>query len=276
MTFSAPRRGALPPEGPLTIAGITLPAGVHIYGKEGENPDQPVAWFTSGPFDDPIDIMDAVHTLAAHFPETGLWPLTVTGLDDSLERPWLDGELLGAWQPSDHSFNAEEYLLSEMDPDILEEDPEYAEYYAGLTPINEVKALHPEVSAPFPAADELYIPWNPETQQIGILLVPATSPADALEPLGWLGPTNHGLEGIGIAQVAKSWEERFHLTVLGASFDVLCFQFPEGGLDRDALVALCAEIYKACPDDYDQNNYTNPQEYIDQKASAPLFRLWWD
>lgn len=269
MTFSSPMRGSLPPEGPLSLCGVDLPAGVHLRPGAGlGDVDVPCAWVTAAPV--PAESLAVlVQGLAAGFESTGLWPIAMVGFEPSLGRLSMDGQLMGRDEDSD--FDVEAFLLSPDEPG----DPAYAGYLASLAPINEVTALGGPVQAEAARADQLVIPWGAD-EGVCLALVPATSPADTLASLGWMGPANYGLEGAGIARIVASWEERYHLTVTGLGFDLLALQFPADGLAHDDLVTLLAEVHRACPDSYDQGGFADVASYIVQMAQGVGCVLWWD
>lgn len=109
MTPSTPlrstTRGDVPPEGPLRLGGIDLPAGLHVRPADDADFDAvdavaavsdapPCAWVTDGAVE--ADLVEQwVRRLASRFEDTGLWPIAVTGYDDGFERPWRSGEVLG-------------------------------------------------------------------------------------------------------------------------------------------------------------------------------------
>ena len=202
-------RGEVPPEGPLRLGGIDLPAGVHVR-----------------PADDNAD------------------------------------------------FDVEAFLLSPGELDGVE-DPEIVDYLESIAPIAMVRELGGPVAAPPAGPQDLLVPWG-DARPVALALIPAVSPADALTTLGWTGPANYGLAGAGIARIAVSWEERYHLTPVGINFDLLMLQMPPRGLSRPEVMSLLAEVYRACPDSYEQSGFPDLAAFVRSVESHPVLGLWWD
>lgn len=263
-------RGPVPPEGPLHVHGLDLPPGVHIRPDVlADGNDAPCAWVTRDPVDhDALQLW--IRHLAAHFAETGLWPITASGSGGDLGDPWHEGLVMG---PVDDDFDAEAFLLAPRDPQDLE-DSRYAAYLESIAPIATVRALGGPVASPPPRADELLVRRTDEP--MALALIPATSPADCLAALGWLGPANYEVEGAAIGRIAASWQERYHLVPVGIGLDVLSLQVPPQGLDRPELMNLLAEIYQDCPDIYDQGGYRSLEAFVEVMETAAVIDLWWD
>ena len=109
-------RGDVPPEGPLRLGGIDLPAGLHVRPADDDadfdavaavSDAPPCAWVTEDAVEAEL-VQQWVRHLASRFGDTGLWPIAVTGYDDGLERPWRSGEVLGPDEGSD--FDVEAFL----------------------------------------------------------------------------------------------------------------------------------------------------------------------
>ena len=270
MPLRSPSPGTVPPEGPLRLCGIDLPAGVHA-GPIEDGGIVPLAWMTAEPVE-PEPLLGWMRRLAAVFGQTGLWPVALAGHFDDLGNPWRSGELLGPGGNSD--FDVEDFLLSSTDPQDLA-DPEVAAYLETIAPIASVHRLGGPVAAPPAGADELIVPWD-GTDPLALGLVPATSPAGVLSGLGWLGPANYALEGEAIARIAASWQERYHLTLVGIGFDMLKLQLPPQGLTHHEPMDLLAEVYRVCPDDYEQSSFRDLESYIEFRKLSPVLGLWWD
>lgn len=202
-------RGDVPPEGPLRLGGIDLPAGLHVR-----------------PADDDAD------------------------------------------------FDVEAFLLSpgELEDD---EDPEIVDYLESIAPIATVRELGGPVAAPPAGPQDLLVPWG-DARPVALALIPALSPADALTTLGWMGPANYDLAGAAIARIAVSWEERYHLTPVGIDFDQLMLQMPPRGLSRPEVMSLLAEVYRVCPDSYEQSGFPDLAAFVRSVESYPVLGLWWD
>ena len=277
-------RGDVPPEGPLRLGGIDLPAGVHVrpaddaadFDAAAVSDAPPCAWVTEEAVETGL-AQQWVRHLASRFGDTGLWPIAVTGIaatgyDDGLERPWRSGEVLGPDEGSD--FDVEAFLLSPGELDGVE-DPEIVDYLESIAPIATVRELGGPVAAPPAGPQDLLVPWG-DARPVALALIPATSPADALTTLGWLGPANYDLEGAAIARIAVSWEERYHLTPVGIDFDLLMLQMPPRGLSRPEVMSLLAEVYRVCPDSYEQSGFPDLAAFVRSVESYPVLGLWWD
>ena len=284
MTPNAPlrstTRGDVPPEGPLRLGGIDLPAGLHVRPADDDadfdavaavSDAPPCAWVTEEAVETGL-VQQWVRHLASRFGDTGLWPIAVTGYDDGLERPWRSGEVLGPDEGSD--FDVEAFLLSPGELDGVE-DPEIVDYLESIAPIATVRELGGPVAAPPAGPQDLLVPWG-DARPVALALIPAVSPADALTTLGWMGPANYGLAGAGIARIAVSWEERYHLTPVGIDFDLLMLQMPPRGLSRPEVMSLLAEVYRVCPDSYEQSGFPDLAAFVRSVESYPVLGLWWD
>lgn len=84
--------GQLPAADARDLAGIALPTGRLVLAEEAAGPV--AAWVSAAPL--PEDqLTELVRSLAAVFPQTGLWPIQVLGLNDGLDRPWGQGDMDG-------------------------------------------------------------------------------------------------------------------------------------------------------------------------------------
>lgn len=238
MGFRAQTKGNVPPDGPLAIAGLTIPSGVRLIS---DYTGEVVGWMVKETPRTHADLQQVVRVLAYYFPQTGLWPVVVYGDTDS------DTELTLVGTSSDvgDDFDGEEFLLK-------------AWWFSTLP---EWETLTPEISSPFPKAADLYLPASYAGKDPkGLILAPGTSPADALETLGWYCVHDNELMGIGIARIIQSWERRFHLTLVGMGETFMVFQPPVGGLDSHALAALNAEAFRIDPDESDEEDY--PPDFV--------------
>ena len=174
----------------------------------------------------------------------------------------------------DADFDVEAFLLSPGELDGVE-DPEIVDYLESIAPIATVRELGGPVAAPPAGPQDLLVPWG-DARPVALALIPATSPADALTTLGWTGPANYGLAGAGIARIAVSWEERYHLTPVGIDFNLLMLQMPPRGLSRPEVMSLLAEVYRVCPDSYEQSGFPDLAAFVRSVESYPVLGLWWD
>ncbi|WP_133849118.1 DUF4253 domain-containing protein [Labedaea rhizosphaerae] len=242
--------GSLPDEGSPVLAGIALPVGVRVVAAEGDAPT-PVAWVSEGLLP-PDELTGLVQRLAAVFPETGLWPLHATGLDDGdLSRPWRDGELGG---PDPRVLDPRDVLGG--DADGTAEGPHRFVGFAQAVPGPDLTADQLEIGAPG-----------------GLLLVPVDRPANTLKALGWLGATNADLVGEALSCVLRSWEDRLGATLVSVGFDTLVVQAPRVPAG-DQLTRLLGEHYAFCPDNIDQG--LQPDDYLAGLAMWTHWSFWWD
>jgi len=149
------------------------------------------------------------------------------------------------------------------------------DYLESIAPIATVRELGGPVAAPLAGPQDLLVPWG-DARPVALALIPAVSPAEALTTLGWMGPANYDLEGAAIARIAVSWEERYHLTPVGIDFDLLMLQMPPRGLSRPEVMSLLAEVYRVCPDSYEQSGFPDLAAFVRSVESHPVLGLWWD
>ena len=56
----------------------------------------------------------------------------------------------------------------------------------------------------------------------------------------------------------------------------LMFQMPPQGLHRPEVMSLLAEVYRACPDSYEQGGFPDVDSFVRAVDSSPILDLWWD
>lgn len=259
MSFRSSSPGTVPPEGPCGSAESNR----HIV---------PVAWLTAEPVE-PELLGTWMRRLAADFGRTGLWPVALAGHFDDLGHPWRNGELLEPGGNSD--FDVEDFLPSPTDPQDFADPDDMAAHLESIAPIATVRRLGGPVAAPPVGADDLLVPWDGTDPLALALFRPPPRPGTERARL-WPGPTNYGPEGEAIARIAASWQERYHLILVGIGFDMLKLQFPPQGLTGPELMDLPAEVYRVCPDDYEQSSFDDLESYIEFRGFSPILGLWWD
>ena len=179
--FFAPRAGALPPDGPATVAGVELPPGTACG----------TYWAT----DDPLTEMPPMSRLTAAFPKTGLWPVL-----------WLPPDA----HPRDH-------LRGDGDPraaDRLDAESILRGIWRDRFPGYRFRGLAQRV--PGAGRGELAgDPWrtltHPMREERGpapvLVLVSVNRPADVVAALA--PRTTELMSDAERTAVLRSWEERF-------------------------------------------------------------------
>lgn len=256
LVIRADEPGRLPPVAPTTLAGVDLPLGVLVTADRGlsDDPGAPEqrAWMSAGPPDDPAELW---WRLARVFPETGLWPLISRSLDDPRNpgRPWSEGEFS---DPTEPARSAAEFFAEML--------PGEGRYPAGF----------PGLAGALRADAGTVRLRRPELPSGGLLLVPATRPADVLARLGWLGATNYCGSG-DLTAVLRSWEDRFGTVPVLLGFDILGTLSEATPADGEQLDRLVAEHYAFCPDNVDQG-VDDLSEYGREIAGSTEWMFWWD
>lgn len=288
VAIRAKRPGALPVEGQTNVGGVQLPSGmvftpeVPKYLDEDGNerlgePLPPIGWYS--PTDWGIT-NDAWWGLAKAFVRTGLWPVVGGG-----ERCGSMGPYDSREAPSrDHGNEAANALQRCWDGMRLV-DRETGE------PVPERRPLFPGVPAGNPT--EGFIEKVPGDRggrgghwgagyagvELGLLLVPATRPADVPRLLGWSGACNYFIDGHDISAVLGSWEERYGAVLyqLGGSTMTLRVARPPASL-AEAKVVM-EEHYLLCTDNFypqDERPPISPDDYAKRLIGAQSWDFWWD
>ncbi|MER5355688.1 DUF4253 domain-containing protein [Kitasatospora sp. NPDC002551] len=251
---------------------VDLPSGRLVAGDEGEG-HQALMWVS----DDlaPPVLWGRLHRL---HPQSGLWPLLLSPLDDGPEvRPWLSGEL----------FPDEASELAEHDPAALlsgwwaecaaDEDEAggsdilapYGSAWPGLAPATVLAGGAADTEAR-DLAEVLQIGRN-----VRLGLVRAGSGAEALAACGWSGPVNHENDSAKIAAVLADWERRFGAQVVEAGFSTLELSVPVPPATLDEALPIAAEHMALCPDQVLQGAETLTA-YAEQLIAARRWSFWWD
>ena len=268
---------ALPPEGELEIAGVRLPAGRlirpgqrHSLPRIGRAP-QPALWL-SAEFD---DAPAAWLTLRERLDGSGLVPLLLSTLEGQPERPWDAGEL----SPEDpgvlDGLDLTEAITELWDGGVPEEgeDPEetaellapFGRKFPGLAPATSRLADPDDLAAATATVD---LP-------VGIGLVRANRPADALVAIGWKGAVNILDSPAPLALVLRSWEERFGAQLMHLGFDTMALLVERPVPDADEAFGVAAEHFAFCTDNITQGQGTI-QDYAEELPGATSWWFWWD
>ncbi|MGV7586337.1 DUF4253 domain-containing protein [Mycobacterium kansasii] len=239
--------GQLPAADARDLAGIALPPGRIVTAQEGAG--APVAWVSTEQL--PEDrLTELVRALAAVFPRTGLWPVQALGLEDSLDRPWGQGEMDG---PEEQIPEA----LAALDQD-----------HSDNPSVPAVTALAPAQPGPDLLPDQLGV------MEGGLLLVPVSRPADVPAALGWWGGTNYCMSGADFSAVLRSWEDRFAAVLVSIGFDTMTVQVGRRPESEEQLDALLREHYAFCPDNIDQG--MPPDVFRLGLPEWLYWNFWWD
>ncbi|OMQ14156.1 hypothetical protein A7K94_0218650 [Modestobacter sp. VKM Ac-2676] len=265
-SFRTPVRAVRP--GSVEAAGtlLDLPPMTPVHGRRG--PDQLEervrGWLSTSPVSDPEG---SWRRCARVFDRTGLWPLLAGWFD---EHPYVDDEPVPPGGPVDAAG-------------VLEEG------WLGCTPVRAdgTPLPHPPWPGLAPgrgAADERGVLLTSEHELPrlgGLLLVPATRPADAVAQLGWSGAVNWSLTGASISAVLRSWEDRFGAYLVGiggATLDLVVLRPPVTARQCDLMAA---EHFAFCPDNFFPQNGLDDQpisqgDYAARLRRATTWHFWWD
>lgn len=258
----AERPGSMPEVGTL----LDLPPMSPVRGRR--SPDQLEervrGWLSTRPVRDPEV---SWRRCARVFDRSGLWPLLAGRVD---EHPYVDDD------PASPSGPAEAAAVLEQ-------------CWQGCTPVGADGARLPH--PPWPglapgrgATGERGVLFTSEHEFPrlgGLLLVPATRPADAVAQLGWSGAANWSLTSASISAVLRSWEDRFGAYLVGigaATLDLVVLRPP---VTARQCELMAAEHHAFCPD-----NHVPQTEFDDQPIShgdhaarlrrATTWHFWWD
>lgn len=214
--------------------------------------------------------------LMAVHPDTGLWPLLLTGLYSDPNRPWHTGELEPVALPGTDAASADRVLArlwnsafggTPEDFDWGADEPSPAGPWPGLAAAPTTLAGDPDGEAGALALEL----GGAGDRMIG--LVPAGSGGAALAACGWLGAVNH-TSVADIAVIVGSWEERFGARLVGVGFDTLDLSVAAPPTTPAAALSVAAEHYAFCPDNI------GGAEQLDEYAAALVgcrhWGFWWD
>ncbi|MFH8383958.1 DUF4253 domain-containing protein [Kitasatospora sp. NPDC018058] len=258
---------------------VPLPPGRSVVAGEGDGQRLPL-WISDAPA--PDGLWEQLHR--AH-PQSGLWPLLLSPLDDGPDfRPWLSGELYPehASDPAEHDPAAvlrewwepgEDFDPEDFDPEDFEEEAEALAPYGAAWPGLAPAATVPDGAADAEARGLAGVLQSVKDVRLG--LVRAGSGAEALVACGWSGPLNHENDIAKIAAVLADWECRFGAQVVEVGFDTLQLSVAVPPATLAEALPLAAEHAAFCPDQVHQGTGTLTA-YAEQLVGSHRWSFWWD
>lgn len=218
--------------------------------------------------------------LLAAYPNTGLWPLLLTGLapspDPATRRPWHVGELAPVPPDQITDLDADQILAAQWEDTVVfpddapEAGPEPYGPWPGLANPVPAEADPEQAAAALASAPGGVRELTGRDDAPYLGLVPASDGAGAINACGWRGTENANGE---IAVVVSSWQQRFGAVVCTLGFDTLGLSVasPPTSLGHARYVA--AEHSAFCKD---LAELTDFEEYAHSLISAPVWHFWWD
>ena len=212
--------------------------------------------------------------MAVH-PDTGLWPLLLTGLYSDPNRPWHTGELEPVALPGTDAASADR-VLARLWNSAFGGTPEDFDW-GGRRAVS-----GRAVARPGGRPDACRRPGR-RGRRAGTGARRRRRPDDragpgrpggaALAACGWLGAVNHASVA-DIAVIVGSWEERFGARLVGVGFDTLDLSVAAPPTTPPAALSVAAEHYAFCPDNI------GGAEQLDEYAAALVgcrhWGFWWD
>jgi hypothetical protein len=258
----------VPPEGSVRIGDYDINGFRLVANPDFGGHDAPIGWFTDG---DDIDVTALFHIARQEFVGTGLWPVLLNGLDDaSLARPWGDGEFEphDDWRERVARIDAGLALQQRWDDLVAEDDDDNQSVTA---PFTEFPGL---LKTTGPQVDRIALIPSPSAAH-GLALVPVHRPADVVAQIGWQGSVNLGLDGVEMAAILRSWEDRFSAVVVALGFDTLSIAVNRSPATHDEALGMAAEFMTFCPDTVLQGTGTLGL-LADKLLVEPAWQFWWD
>jgi hypothetical protein len=263
----------VPPDGPVRLGAVQLPAGSRIAGGQGE----PLLWATAAPVADAGLVWLELHDLHG---QTGLAPILLAYLDGGAGegRPWDSGELedraaLSEVDRLDPAGVLSRSWADSLDPD--DDDPEQAETVAPFSFRFPGLALRQDDQLADADVDEAL--RTLPAARIG--LVPASRPADVLAVVGYNGTVNRYGTPAPMSAVLRSWEDRFGVVLLEVGFDHIRLLVRRPPQTRPAAEAAAAEIWAMCDEFWMAGRpgaLTTVSEIADYVRGATSWSLWLD
>jgi hypothetical protein len=160
----------------------------------------------------------------------------------------------------------EEILRSSWDDSVGEDPEDLAPFSRGF----------PGLAAPTTGAFDPSVFGAVAKSLTGHLgLVPVERPADVVAALGWDGWANYGFDVVAMAQVFRSWEQRFGAVLVGLGFDILTFAVARPARNLVEATAIAAEHFAVSPDNIYQGAGTI-RDYARELVHANAWQFWWD
>jgi hypothetical protein len=263
----------VPPDGPLRLGSVQLPAGRQISAFESE----PLLWATVDPVPDAGRAWFALRRLRD---QTGLIPILLAGLSkEEPGRPWDTDELDEPIDPRDVDALDAATVLATCWADTLEApdeaslDPEQARAIAPFSA--RFPGLAPESrDRPVTAAEASELLGLVGDVRIG--MVPADRAADVLAVIGFIGTASRYGTPAEVTCVLRSWEERFGAVLLEVGFAGIRLLVQRPPRTRHAALALAAEHFALCDECGGLNAQTEVSDIADILLDAPAWTLAWD
>lgn len=256
--FRSRTRGTLPPASGGSVAGVSLPDGV-LYAPQpegGSRGEGPVTWASANPVPKVAELWS---TLAAAFPDSGLWPFVI---DDSYGFRGFDDYLMDLPRGRHtevltilrRGWSDQAGYDDELDEEVL---GPFGTAFPGLA--------DPTPGDPATSLDHVVAPL---TGHLGLVAV--NRPADVLDAVGWMGAVNNDGDPLNMTTVLRSWELRFDAYVVGMGTDTLNLAVGRPPRDLMSATAIAAEHYAFCPDNIDQG-VGSIHEYAESLVDADLW-----
>ncbi len=286
IAIRAKKRGAFPADGTSKVGGVAVPPGFALRperykiwegpGKETLSDELPhIGWYTPTDWDRTGALWG---DLARAFKRTGLWPV-VGGPGNRCGDP--EHEFSGQSPSRDHGDEASNVLQGcwdgmrlvngETGEPVPERRPPFPGIGPGTPPAGNVESV--------PLAQSGGWGSGYGGVEAGILLVPATRPADVPQLVGWTGPCNHDLAGRDISAVLRSWEDRFGAVLYELGRTTMTLRVARPPTTLAGARAVMEEHYLLCFDNFcsqDGNEPLSKDEYAQRLVNAPVWDFWWD
>jgi hypothetical protein len=259
------------------VLDVDVPPGSLVVPKDSEGATPPAYWLS----DEPSGPDLWVRLRRAHA-RSGLWPLFVTPLFESEDRPWVTGEVvpqpvadigrLGADEVLEGFWTAwigDERDLEPADGDPLPELVPFGRRWPGLAAATEPG------QDPDDFVDQ-YVRENDDGTS-RIMLVAAPRSADVLTAIGWYGAANYTLDTFLLSSVIRSWEERFGARLVEIGFDTIHLAVAAPPTSSGHSERVAAEHFAFCPDNIVQGAAPTIRAYTaEQVQSKTGWSFWWD
>jgi len=273
-TFPPYEPPALPPDGPIAVGSVRLPAGRRLqgdpqYAARGSTPvTQPVVWAT----DQPIPQAGrAVYWLRSTANALNLVPVLLAAMDGEPSRPWDSREFSPADPRRASVLDPAAELAKAWSETFDQEDEE------SVVPLTPFGKKFPGLAQPPALASELRDDGDllEQMAERRVALVAATRAADVVIALGWMGAVNVHDDPALISAVLRSWEVRWGARLVELGFDTLKLTVAVPPPDEKSALAIAAEHFALCPDNIWQGAETIAA-YAQSLVGARTWEFWWD